>query len=262
MGAAEFPGAQGEWGGATRLAPGGGGPRKPSAHAPPPFLRPQQLALEDHGQSQTVASALENSAKNRYRNVLPCESRVSGVLACEVVNTLVPCSPRETKVPAPVSGKPLAPPDGVPRPPPSSLCPPVPAFPAFPAPSASLTSASPLRRLVPRAPAGPPRTAGLRVHQRQLHPRKAGVSLGSGSSEGKGRGQGGPDRSASLQGLWSPREFIAAQGPLPQTVGDFWRMVWEQQSHTLVMLTNCVESGRVRGAPGPGGGRRPPGCSL
>ena len=31
-------------------------------------------------------------------------------------------------------------------------------------------------------------------------------------------------------------------------------MVWEQQSHTLVMLTNCVESGRVRGAPDPGGG--------
>ena len=34
-------------------------------------------------------------------------------------------------------------------------------------------------------------------------------------------------------------------------MGDFWRLVWEQQSHTLVMLTNCVESGRVRGAPGP-----------
>ena len=138
---------------------------------------------------------------------------------------------------------------------PSSLCLPVPAFPAFPAPSASLTPASPLRRLVPRAPAGPPRTAGLRVHQRQLHPRKAGVRLGSGASGGKGRGQGGPDPSASVQGLWSPREFIAAQGPLPQTVGDFWRMVWEQQSHTLVMLTNCVESGRVRGAPDPGGRR-------
>lgn len=49
------------------------------------------------------------------------------------------------------------------------------------------------------------------------------------------------------QGLWSPQEFIAAQGPLPQTVSDFWRLVWEQQSHTLVMLTNCVECGRVRG---------------
>lgn len=57
------------------------------------------------------------------------------------------------------------------------------------------------------------------------------------------------------QGLWSPREFIATQGPLLQTVGDFWRLVWEQQSHTLVMLTNCMEFGRVRGTflPGPGG---------
>ncbi|XP_032119197.1 receptor-type tyrosine-protein phosphatase H [Sapajus apella] len=49
-----------------------------------------------------------------------------------------------------------------------------------------------------------------------------------------------------MPGLWSPQEFIATQGPLPQTVGDFWRLVWEQQSHTLVMLTNCMEAGRVK----------------
>ncbi|XP_004715757.1 receptor-type tyrosine-protein phosphatase H [Echinops telfairi] len=49
-----------------------------------------------------------------------------------------------------------------------------------------------------------------------------------------------------MPGLWSSQEFIAAQGPLPQTVADFWRLVWEQQSHTLVMLTNCIESGRVK----------------
>ncbi|XP_014649692.1 PREDICTED: receptor-type tyrosine-protein phosphatase H [Ceratotherium simum simum] len=49
-----------------------------------------------------------------------------------------------------------------------------------------------------------------------------------------------------IPGLCDPQEFIAAQGPLPQTVADFWRLVWEQQSHTLVMLTNCVESGRVK----------------
>lgn len=48
------------------------------------------------------------------------------------------------------------------------------------------------------------------------------------------------------KGLWSPKEFIATQGPLPHTVSDFWRMVWEQQSHTLVMLANCMESGQVR----------------
>ncbi|KAL1764162.1 receptor-type tyrosine-protein phosphatase H [Sigmodon hispidus] len=49
-----------------------------------------------------------------------------------------------------------------------------------------------------------------------------------------------------MPGLSSPKEFIATQGPLPHTVVDFWRLVWEQQSHTLVMLTNCMESGRVK----------------
>ncbi|KAM9034824.1 receptor-type tyrosine-protein phosphatase H [Sarcophilus harrisii] len=49
-----------------------------------------------------------------------------------------------------------------------------------------------------------------------------------------------------IPGLLGPREYIATQGPLPQTVGDFWRLVWNQQSRTIVMLTNCVESGRVK----------------
>ncbi|XP_072463707.1 receptor-type tyrosine-protein phosphatase H [Notamacropus eugenii] len=49
-----------------------------------------------------------------------------------------------------------------------------------------------------------------------------------------------------IPGLTDPREYIATQGPLPQTVGDFWRLVWDQQSCTIVMLTNCVESGRVK----------------
>ncbi|XP_016073819.1 PREDICTED: receptor-type tyrosine-protein phosphatase H [Miniopterus natalensis] len=104
----------------------------------------QNLALEGHGQSQAVASAPENSAKNRYRNVLPYDwSRV------------------------------------------------------------------------PLKPLG---------------------------------GEPGSDyiNASFMPGLWSPQEFIATQGPLPQTVGDFWRLVWEQQSRTLVMLTNCVELGRVK----------------
>ncbi|XP_045686284.1 receptor-type tyrosine-protein phosphatase H [Phyllostomus hastatus] len=104
----------------------------------------QRLALESQGQPQTVASAPENCAKNRYRNVLPYDwSRV------------------------------------------------------------------PLKSLP---------------------------------------GEPGSDyiNASFLPGLWSPQEFIATQGPLPQTVGDFWRLVWEQKSHTLVMLTNCVEFGRVK----------------
>uniref|UniRef100_A0A803SVL0 protein-tyrosine-phosphatase n=1 Tax=Anolis carolinensis TaxID=28377 RepID=A0A803SVL0_ANOCA len=35
--------------------------------------------------------------------------------------------------------------------------------------------------------------------------------------------------------------FIATQGPLPHTVEDFWRMVWEWKCHTIVMLTEVLE---------------------
>ena len=71
--------------GVTGMAPQGwprvGVGRGNPAPVHPPLPRPQQLALEDLGQSQMVASAPENSAKNRYRNVLPCKCGASAVLA-------------------------------------------------------------------------------------------------------------------------------------------------------------------------------------
>ncbi|XP_061674907.1 tyrosine-protein phosphatase non-receptor type 3 isoform X2 [Syngnathoides biaculeatus] len=40
--------------------------------------------------------------------------------------------------------------------------------------------------------------------------------------------------------------YVAAQGPLPQTCAHFWQSVWEQQSHTIVMLTTLTERGRTK----------------
>ncbi|XP_075130612.1 phosphatidylinositol phosphatase PTPRQ [Leptodactylus fuscus] len=49
-----------------------------------------------------------------------------------------------------------------------------------------------------------------------------------------------------VSGYICPNEFIATQGPLAGTVGDFWRMVWETRAKTIVMLTQCFEKGRIR----------------
>ncbi|XP_059391956.1 receptor-type tyrosine-protein phosphatase eta-like [Carassius carassius] len=49
-----------------------------------------------------------------------------------------------------------------------------------------------------------------------------------------------------IPGYNSRKEFIAAQGPLPITVNEFWRMVWEKNVFTIVMLTRCNEMGRVK----------------
>ena len=35
-------------------------------------------------------------------------------------------------------------------------------------------------------------------------------------------------------------------GPLPKTTVDFWRMVWQERSQTIVMLANVVEGGYVK----------------
>ncbi|KAI4894586.1 hypothetical protein NFI96_018812, partial [Prochilodus magdalenae] len=49
-----------------------------------------------------------------------------------------------------------------------------------------------------------------------------------------------------IAGYNSRKEYIAAQGPLPATVNEFWRMIWEKHVQTIVMLTKCNEQGRVK----------------
>ena len=48
-----------------------------------------------------------------------------------------------------------------------------------------------------------------------------------------------------FQGYNHHNAYIAAQGPMPHTVSDFWRMIWENKLVTVVMLTKCTEAGKV-----------------
>lgn len=49
-----------------------------------------------------------------------------------------------------------------------------------------------------------------------------------------------------FQGYHKRNAFIATQGPLPDTSDDFWRMIWEQNCATIVMLTQETEGGKIR----------------
>ncbi|NWT99700.1 PTPRJ phosphatase, partial [Urocynchramus pylzowi] len=49
-----------------------------------------------------------------------------------------------------------------------------------------------------------------------------------------------------MPGYNSKKAFIAAQGPLPNTIEDFWQMIWEKSIYSIVMLTKCVEQARTK----------------
>ncbi|POI35443.1 hypothetical protein CIB84_000806 [Bambusicola thoracicus] len=42
------------------------------------------------------------------------------------------------------------------------------------------------------------------------------------------------------------RSYILTQGPLPNTCGHFWEMVWEQKSRGVVMLNRVMEKGSIK----------------
>ncbi|EEC03265.1 protein tyrosine phosphatse n18, putative [Ixodes scapularis] len=50
----------------------------------------------------------------------------------------------------------------------------------------------------------------------------------------------------SLQGASGSRAYIASQGPLPTTVMDFWRMIWECEVQVIIMACNEKESGKYK----------------
>ncbi|XP_024143453.1 receptor-type tyrosine-protein phosphatase delta isoform X26 [Oryzias melastigma] len=49
-----------------------------------------------------------------------------------------------------------------------------------------------------------------------------------------------------IDGYRKQNAYIATQGPLPETFGDFWRMIWEQRSAVVVMMTKLEERSRVK----------------
>ncbi|XP_028833285.1 receptor-type tyrosine-protein phosphatase S-like isoform X12 [Denticeps clupeoides] len=49
-----------------------------------------------------------------------------------------------------------------------------------------------------------------------------------------------------IDGYRRQNAYIATQGPLPETFCDFWRMVWEQHTANIIMMTKLEEKSRVK----------------
>uniref|UniRef100_K1PW82 protein-tyrosine-phosphatase n=1 Tax=Magallana gigas TaxID=29159 RepID=K1PW82_MAGGI len=60
---------------------------------------------------------------------------------------------------------------------------------------------------------------------------------GKNENEGFRKEYAGPNRK---------KEYIAAQGPKPNTLGDFWRMIWQERVTTIVMVTNLKEGEKLK----------------
>ncbi|KAE8612935.1 hypothetical protein XENTR_v10007507 [Xenopus tropicalis] len=49
-----------------------------------------------------------------------------------------------------------------------------------------------------------------------------------------------------IPGYSAAQEYIATQGPLPETRNDFWKMILQQKCQVIVMLTQCNEKRRIK----------------
>ncbi|CAL8085119.1 unnamed protein product [Calicophoron daubneyi] len=68
-----------------------------------------------------------------------------------------------------------------------------------------------------------------------------------------------------LDGYRKQNAYIATQGPLPHTIADFWRMVWEQRSAMIVSMTRLEERARIKCEqywPGGGSANIPLSCTA
>lgn len=48
-----------------------------------------------------------------------------------------------------------------------------------------------------------------------------------------------------LKSYWKPEVMIAAQGPLKETIGDFWQMIFQRKVKVIVMLTELKNGDQV-----------------
>ena len=55
-----------------------------------------------------------------------------------------------------------------------------------------------------------------------------------------------------VDGFRQPRAYIATQGPIQSTFSAFWKMVWEQNTQVIVMITHLFENGKVKIVTGQG----------
>ena len=51
----------------------------------------------------------------------------------------------------------------------------------------------------------------------------------------------------AFQSLIKPKAYIVTQGPMETTIGDFWRMVWQERASCIVMVTRTFDFIRVSG---------------
>ena len=56
-----------------------------------------------------------------------------------------------------------------------------------------------------------------------------------------------PDGESKLTSGRLKKSYIATQGCLQNTISDFWRMVFQENSRVIVMTTKEVERGKVNG---------------